>query len=74
VTWRVRVRPEAELDMLFAAGWYDAQRAGLGAEFIEEISALVGSLAINAQLCRNHGWGQARGCPTFPVFSDVPDL
>ena len=39
MTWRVRVRPEAELDMLFAAGWYDAQRAGLGAEFIEEISA-----------------------------------
>lgn len=36
--------------MLFAAGWYDAQRSGLGAEFIEEISTLVGSLAINAQL------------------------
>jgi hypothetical protein len=43
VTWRVRVRPEAELDMLFAAGWYDAQWAGLGAEFIEEISALGGT-------------------------------
>jgi len=50
VKWHVRVRPEAELDLLFAAGWYDAQRPGLGAEFIGEMTALVKSLAINAQL------------------------
>jgi plasmid stabilization system protein ParE len=36
--------------MLFAAGWYDARRHGLGAEFIEEMSTLVGSLAFNALL------------------------
>jgi plasmid stabilization system protein ParE len=50
VTWRVRVRPEAELDLLVAAGWYEAQRQGLGAEFIEELSLLVTSLADNAMV------------------------
>ena len=50
MTWRVRVRPEAELDLLFAAGWYEAQRQGLGAEFIEELSGLIASLAENALL------------------------
>jgi hypothetical protein len=35
VTWRVRDRPEAELDLLVAAGWYEAQRQGLGTEVIE---------------------------------------
>lgn len=50
MTWRVRVRPEAELDLLVAAGWYEAQRPGLGAEFIEELSLVVASLAENALL------------------------
>jgi hypothetical protein len=50
VTWPVRVRPEAELDLLVAAGWYEAQRQGLGAEFIEELSLVVTSLANNALL------------------------
>lgn len=35
MTRRVRVRPEAELDLLVAAGWYEAQRQGLGTEFID---------------------------------------
>ena len=50
MTWSVWVRPEAELDLLVAAGWYEAQRQGLGAEFIEELSLLVASLANNALL------------------------
>lgn len=50
MTWRVRVRPEAELDLLVAAGWYETQRPGLGAEFIEELSLVVASLAENALL------------------------
>jgi toxin ParE1/3/4 len=50
VHWRVRVRPEAELDLLFAAGWYEAQRSGLGAEFLEEMAVLMRSLASNARI------------------------
>jgi plasmid stabilization system protein ParE len=45
VTWRVRVRPEAELDLERAASWYEARRAGLGAEFADEIARLFLSLA-----------------------------
>ena len=47
MTWRVRVRPEAELDVSITAGWYEAQRPGLGGEFMEEMSRVVASLADN---------------------------
>ena len=50
MTWRVRVRPEAELDLLISAGWYEGQRTGLGVEFVDEMSILIGSLAENALL------------------------
>ena len=50
MTWRVRVRPEAELDLVAAAGWYEAQRRGLGAEFLDELEHLIASLADNALL------------------------
>jgi plasmid stabilization system protein ParE len=33
----LRVRPEAELDALDAASWYDGERVGLGAEFLDEL-------------------------------------
>jgi hypothetical protein len=33
--WRVVARSEAEDDIIEAARWYNAQRAGLGDEFIE---------------------------------------
>jgi toxin ParE1/3/4 len=60
VTWRVRVRPEAELDLVVAAGWYESQRPELGAEFIEELSLLVASLADNALLYAEHFEGVRR--------------
>jgi toxin ParE1/3/4 len=50
VTLRVRVRPEAELDLLLAAGWYESQRPDLGAAFIEELSRVLASLADNSAL------------------------
>jgi len=50
VTWRVRVRPEAELDLLIAAGWYEAQRRGLSADFLADLERLIASLAENALL------------------------
>jgi plasmid stabilization system protein ParE len=50
VTRRVRVRPEAELDLLTSAGWYEAQREGLGDEFIDEMAGLIASLSENALL------------------------
>jgi plasmid stabilization system protein ParE len=34
--------------MFAAAAWYEAQRPGLGVEFLDEITALANSLSINA--------------------------
>jgi len=42
--WEVVARPQAEDDVLETADWYDAQRAGLGWEFIEEILAVLDAL------------------------------
>lgn len=36
---RLEVRPEAELDALEAASWYDGEREGLGTEFLVELRA-----------------------------------
>lgn len=33
----LNVRPEAELDALEAALWYDAEREGLGSQFLAEL-------------------------------------
>lgn len=34
---RLTVRPEAELDALEAASWYESERADLGTEFLDEL-------------------------------------
>ena len=44
----MRVRLEAELDVARIARWYAAQRAGLGVEFIDEISRVFSSLSDHA--------------------------
>ena len=36
---RLDVRPEAALDALEAASWYDSEREGLGTEFLAELRA-----------------------------------
>jgi len=38
---RLHVRPEAELDVLDAASWYDGEREGLGTEFLTELRATL---------------------------------
>ena len=35
----VTVRPEAELDALEAAAWYEGERAGLGTQLLDELRA-----------------------------------
>lgn len=50
MTWRVRVRPEAELDLLTSAEWYESQRRGLGGEFLDHMDGLIASLAGSALL------------------------
>lgn len=45
MTLDVRLRPEAEQDFSDAAGWYEAQRAGLGLEFLDEVLEVLSAIA-----------------------------
>jgi hypothetical protein len=45
VTLEVRLRPEAEQDLADAAAWYEAQRQGLGHEFLDEVLTMLSSIA-----------------------------
>ena len=40
----VRLRPEAEADVSDAARWYEAQRSGLGSEFLDEVLRTLSSI------------------------------
>jgi plasmid stabilization system protein ParE len=46
------VRPEAEADVVEAAAWYNTRSEGLGAEFVQEILAVLDALALNPLLSR----------------------
>ena len=43
------LRPEAEADLHEARDWYEAQRPGLGGDFIEEVDAVFQRLAAAPQ-------------------------
>lgn len=42
--WPVLIRPRAEADLREARRWYEAQRAGLGNEFVDEVKRVVNFL------------------------------
>jgi plasmid stabilization system protein ParE len=48
----VKKLPNAEADILTAAGWYDDQRPGLGEDFVREVDAAISSLAESALMYR----------------------
>ena len=48
----VRILTPASDDALEAALWYEAQSAGLGAQFMEEVDAAAGRLASNPEIHR----------------------
>ncbi|MBW2185193.1 MAG: type II toxin-antitoxin system RelE/ParE family toxin [Deltaproteobacteria bacterium] len=43
------IRPEAEAEMMEAFDWYEAQRAGLGAELLLSIDAAINAISRNPQ-------------------------
>ncbi len=47
MTFRLVVRPEAETELEEAAKWYEAQRPGLGAEFLDTLRAQVAAIVRN---------------------------
>lgn len=44
------IEPEAEADIDAAFGWYEAQRTGLGSEFLAELAFVLESIESNAEL------------------------
>jgi plasmid stabilization system protein ParE len=47
VTSIVYLRPAAQADLTEAADWYERQRAGLGAQFLEEVVRTLAHIEAN---------------------------
>lgn len=45
MTQNVRLRPEAEQDLLEAAFWYEEQRPGIGVQFLDEVLTIFSGIA-----------------------------
>lgn len=55
MNWQVVSRPEAEIEVIKIAAWYDSRREGLGDRFVEEFLTVLDELTINPLLhCRRH--------------------
>lgn len=51
MTFKVRIRPEAEQDMSEAASWYEKHQRGLGQEFLDEALAVFMRLGETPLAC-----------------------
>jgi toxin ParE1/3/4 len=52
----VRLRPEAEVDIAEARNWYEQQRPGLGADFLNQLESLLVRMARSPrQFPKAHG-------------------
>ena len=47
MNYRLIIRPEAELDLENAFGWYESQDPGLGSEFVRAIDACISTIGRN---------------------------
>jgi len=80
MNWQVVSRPEAEIDVIEIAEWYDSRSEGLGDRFVEEFLTVLDKLAINPFLhCRrdkrkNIRWRYLKRFPYRVVFEVIePD-
>lgn len=44
MTYNIRLREEAELDLEEAASWYEPQRPGLGNDFLDTVLEMLSSI------------------------------
>ena len=47
MSFRVALRPEAEMDIAEASAWYERQQSELGGEFLQAVSQAIDALADN---------------------------
>jgi len=74
MSWKVIARPEVEQDVVESALWYEAQRSGLGREFIEELIQIWDSLEENPFLnsrrhpLKNIRWRYSKRFPYRVIY------
>jgi hypothetical protein len=76
VTARLVVRPEAATELREAREWFDAQRPGLGNEFVSEVDLTISGLARPESFLQVHGPTRRAIVHRFPYgvfFSKCPD-
>ncbi len=73
----VQFLPEAEADLIETFAWYDAQRAGLGAEFLDAVGELLASIGRAPRLypvvVRRTHRARMRRFPYGILFAMEPD-
>jgi plasmid stabilization system protein ParE len=47
ITYRLIIRPEAELDLEDAFLWYESQSSGLGSEFVRAVDTCISTIGRN---------------------------
>jgi toxin ParE1/3/4 len=52
MSWLLLVRPQAEHDLSSARDWYEAKRAGLGHEFLDEVAVALSEMERDPQAPR----------------------
>ena len=70
-----RFHPEFENDLISAARFYERQRSGLGAEFVDEAEQAVATV-MGAPRQWPPGWRESAGscCPGFPISSAIGSI
>ncbi|MEP6667829.1 MAG: type II toxin-antitoxin system RelE/ParE family toxin [Chthoniobacter sp.] len=78
MSFRVILRPEAEVDIADAADWYESQQSGLGGEFVAAVSQAIDGLSANPLLVsrrhrqRNIRWVRPTRFP-YRIVYEVAD-
>ena len=74
---RLRLRPEAQLDLQAAARWYEAQEQGLGRLFLEQVRATFHRIRTNPEAYALGYRGTRRALirrfPYGVIYLPVPD-
>ena len=50
MTFRLIIRPEAELDLAEGRDWYESRREGLGAEFLTAVDKVFNSIRATPEM------------------------
>lgn len=76
MTVQVRLRPEAEQDLVEAALWYRANESGLGGQFLDQVQAALASIAEHPDAYTSiHGSVRRAVVKRFPfcIFYKIED-